>query len=432
MGNLAIVGGVKTRVNPFPASPVIGEEERRLVNEVLDTGQLSGFIAQAGDRFLGGPKVLALEALVKQHFSVEYAVTANSATAGLHMAIAAAGIGPGDEVIVTPYTMSASAAAILMANAIPVFADIDEDIFCIDPDEIEKKITPLTKAIVVVHLFGQSADMDQIMAIAKKHRLTVIEDTAQAPDAEYKGKLLGTIGDAGILSLNQHKTITSGEGGVLITNRKDIAEKARLIRNHGEVIVRDNGPESIMNTLGWNYRMTELEAAVAIGQFKQLDFLTEHRIGLAENLSEFFKQSAYKGITPPVIREDNKHVYFLYPMKFNAQKVGVRRETFVKAILAEGVPMGQGYVEPIYMEPLYQNKSAYGNRGCPFSCSLYKGSAQYGKGLCPVTERMYEFEVILLPLCRYPIQIKDLDDVKQAFEKVFSNLDELKEYEKST
>ncbi len=431
MSVLAILGGDKIRKNPFPASPVIGKEERKHVNEVLDSGKLSGFVAQLGDHFLGGPKVKALEGLFQEYFDVPYAVSANSATAGLHMAIASAGIGPGDEVIVTPYTMSASAAAILMAHAIPIFADIDEKTFCINPAEIEKKITPFTKAILVVHLFGQSADMDRIMAIAKKNKLLVIEDVAQAPGATYKKRYLGTIGDAGVFSLNQHKTITTGEGGMLVTKNKVIAEKSRLIRNHGEVIVGREGRQDIVNTLGWNYRMTELEAAVGIGQFGRLNFLTDYRIELVNRLTDRLKSHAFPGITLPYVRPENKHVYFTYAMRFNAALVGVRRETFVKAVNAEGIPLGQGYVEPIYLEPLYQKKIVYGDKGCPFTCGFYKGKPDYSKGLCPVTERLYEKEMLVTALCRYPVKKRDIDDIVRAFKKIFDHLDDLKEYEKN-
>ncbi len=428
---LALLGGPKLRTKPFSPSPVIGKEERKLVNEVLDCGKLSGFIAQPGENFLGGPKVKALETLFKEYFKVKYAVAANSATAGLHMAIAGAGIGPGDEVIVTPYTMSASAAAILMAHAIPVFADIDPETFCIDPAQIEKNITRFTKAILVVHLFGQAADMDRILAIAKKNKLIVIEDAAQAPGATYKKKFLGTIGDAGIFSLNQHKTITTGEGGVVVTNNRTIAEKSRLIRNHGEVIVGPTGVQDIVNTLGWNYRMTELEAAVGIGQFGRLNFLTDYRIELVNRLTDKLMSSAFPGIKLPYVRPENKHVYFTYAMRYNAALAGVRRETFAKAVIAEGIPLGQGYVEPLYLEPLYQKKLVYGGKGCPFTCGFYKGKTDYSKGICPVTERLYEKEMLLTAVCRYPVKKRDIDDVVHAFEKIFDHLDELKKFERN-
>lgn len=421
---LALLGGKKTRKKPFIGTAIIGKEERKRVLEVLDSGILSGFVAKAGDNFLGGKQVRELEGLIRQYFGVKHAVSVNSATAGLHTAVAACGIGPGDEVIVSPYTMSASATAILMLNAIPVFADIEEDTFCIDPKKIEKVITSKTRAIVVVHLFGHPADMDAIMKLAKEHDLRVIEDCAQAPGAMYHGKPVGSIGDAGVFSFNQHKTITCGEGGFVLTNDEELALKMQLVRNHGEVIVGDIGLEDIDNIIGYNYRMTELEAAVSIGQFKRLDFLNKHRIELAGYLTK--KLSDIKGLVLPKIEKNCKHVFFVYPIRFQEKIIGVSRDAFVKALNAEGIPFGAGYVKPIYLDPIYQRKTGYGNKGCPFTCSFYDGKVDYRKGLCPVTERMREKELMVTGVCRYPHTKRDIDDVVKAFKKVLKNLKQIK------
>ncbi|MDP8298557.1 MAG: DegT/DnrJ/EryC1/StrS family aminotransferase [Candidatus Tantalella remota] len=400
---------------------IIGEEEKKRVNDVLESGMLSGFIAKAGDNFLGGKQVRELEGLVKDYFEVKHAISVNSATAGLHAALAASGVGPGDEVIVTPYTMSASATAIVMTNAVPVFADIDENNFCLDPVSVEERISPRTKAIVVVHLFGGAADMNAIMAIAKKHDLKVIEDAAQAPGGVYRGRCVGTMGDAGVFSLNQHKTITSGEGGFVVTNNDDLALRMQLVRNHGEVIVDDLNLENIEGIIGYNYRMTELEAAVSVGQFKRLDDLNGYRIELAEYLTD--KLSRFEGLTLPDKNACDKHVYFVYPIKFDEKQIGVKRDVFVKVLLAEGIPFGAGYVRPIYMEPMYQKKIAYGPNGWPFSSV---DTASYDKGICPVCERMHFDELMLTGVCRHPHTKEDMDDVVKAFEKIFKNLEELK------
>lgn len=394
---------------------IIGKEEKRRVADVLKSGMLSGFIAKAGKSFLGGGQVNEFESLARKYFGTRHAVSVNSATAGLHAALGACGIGPGDEVIVSPYTMSASATAIIMQNAVPVFADINMSTFCIDPVEIEKHLTPRTKAIIVVHLFGRAADMRKIMSIAKRKNIRVIEDCAQAPGATYKGRLVGTLGDIGIFSLNQHKTITSGEGGLAVTNDSKLALRMQLIRNHGEVITEDMGLRDINNMVGFNYRMTELEAAVAIGQFKRLDFLNNHRIRLAEHLTK--KLSKFKGLVLPRADKKNKHVYFVYPIRVNKKIAGITRDALVKALQAEGVPCAAGYVRPIYLEPLYQKKIAYGKKGCPFLCAFYKGKTNYSKGLCPVAERMYEKELILTNVCRFPHTKRDIDGVIKAFEK---------------
>jgi perosamine synthetase len=429
MSNLALLGGPKTRTEPYPPHPVIGAEERELVAAVLDSGQLSGFIASAGEVFLGGPMVRRLEADICDYLGVKHAVAVNSATAGLHCACAALELGPGDEVIVPPYTMSASATAILMTNAIPVFADIEPDMFCIDPESIRARITPRTKAIVVVHLYGMAADMDAIMAIAREHDLKVIEDCAQSPGASYKGRRVGTIGDLGVFSFNQHKTVTTGEGGFVVTGSEAYATKAQLVRNHGEVIAEKMGYDDIVDALGWNYRITELEAAVGIGQWHKLDMLTEHRVRLAKRLESRLKSIASPALQLPPVRSGCDHVYFLYAMRFDAKAAGVSRQTFIDAMLAEGVPMGAGYVRPIYLEPAYQRLIGYGDKGCPFTCPYYEGVVDYSKGICPVCEDLYESRLVSTAICRYPLSESDVDDVANAFEKVLSALPELAAYE---
>jgi perosamine synthetase len=421
MTKLAINGGSKVRTRPFASNAVIGSEERKRVGDVLDSGILSGFVAKAGDNFLGGPQVKELERIIKGYFKIEHAVTANSATAGLHAAVAACGIGPGDEVIVPPYTMSATATAVIMANAVPVFADIEEDTFCLNPADIEKNITPRTKAIIVVHLFGGPADMDSIMSIAEKNDLYVIEDCAQAPGGIYKDRLVGTIADIGVFSLNQHKTITSGEGGFAITDDDNLAMRMRLIRNHGEVIAESMKIEDIDGIVGFNYRMTELEAAVSIGQFKRLDELNEYRIGLAEYFTK--KLDHFEFFTLPQNTRSNKHVYFVYPIKFDENIAGISRDIFAKALNAEGIPCGAGYVRPIYLEPMYQKKIAYGKKGWPFTSI---GNVNYSKGICPVCEKMHEHKLLMTGICRYPNTETDIDDAVRASEKIGNNISELK------
>ena len=215
---LALFGGNKTREKPFPRHPMIGDEEKRLVMEVLESGNLSTFRAEAGENFLGGKKIKEFETNFANYLGVKYAVSFNSATSALHAAVVAVGVKPGEEVIVPPYTFTSTATSVLMHNAIPVFADIQDDIFCIDPKAIEEKITEHTRAIIPVHLFGHSAEMDEIMSLARKYNLKVIEDCAQSAGGKYKGYNLGTIGDCGVFSFQETKAISTGEGGMLVTN----------------------------------------------------------------------------------------------------------------------------------------------------------------------------------------------------------------------
>jgi perosamine synthetase len=424
MSKLALLGGEKVRHTEFAPQQDFGDEEKRLVMEVIDSKQLSGFLASPGEKFMGGEKVKTLEGLFENYYQIKHALAVNSATAGLHAAVAALNVNPGDEILVTPYSMCASATAIVMHNAIPVFVDINEHNFNIDSRKMEQAITPQTKAIIVVHLFGYPAEMDEIMRIAKKHNLKVIEDVAQAHACSYKGKKLGTIGDIGVFSFNQNKTISTGEGGVVVTNDDELARRISLIRNHGEVVVEHYPVKTVAGIVGYNYRMTELEAAIGIVQFKKIDKLTTHRIRLAEYLTKQLEQ--FKPIiTPPQISKDSRHVYFVYPMKFNAKEAGIHRNKFAEAVRAEGLPLFAGYVRPIYLEPMYQQLLAYGDSGFPFKGPHMKKSISYPKGLAPVCERMHFEELMTTPICHFPLEEKDIDDFVTAIKKVLDHKKEL-------
>jgi len=421
---LAILGGKPVRQKTFPTHNCIGKEEMKAAIKVIRSGVLSKFLGCWDKDFYGGPKVQELEKKWAKAFNVKHAITVNSCTSGLYAACGAVGIGPGDEVIVSPYTMSASASCVLVYNAIPVFADVDEDTFCISPGAIEKVISPKTKAIVVVHIMGHTADMDGIMRLAKKYNLKVIEDCAQSPGATYKNKKVGTIGDIGIFSLNYHKTIHTGEGGIAVTGDEKLADRLKLIRNHAEAVCEDMGVTNLVNLLGFNYRMTEIESAIGIEQLKKLDRLTNPRIVLANYLTK--KLSNIKGITPPVVKSYAKHVYYIYPIKYDEKNIGISRETFVKALESEGIPFYQGYSIPLYLQPIYQKQIVYGNKGCPFTCRYYGKKISYSKGLCPVAERLYEKELMYINLCRPPLSYKDMDDIANAIKKLIRNKEQLK------
>ena len=427
MEKLAINGGKPIRKKPFPAYQVIGEEEKKAVMKVLDSGILSKYLGCWDNLFYGGPQIRAFEQEWAKYFGVKHAIAVNSCTSGLYCAVGACGIGPGDEVIVSPYTMSASATSTLIFNGIPVFADIEEDYFCLDPKSIQEKITKRTKAIIAVDIFGQPYDAEKINTIAKRHKLLVIEDCAQAPGATYKGKYAGTLGDIGIYSLNYHKHIHTGEGGVVVTNNDILADKVRLIRNHAEAVVGDKGFKDLVNMIGFNFRMNEIEAAIGRCQLKKLKSLVEKRITNANYLAQQLK--ALPGITPPTLRKDCINVYYAQCYKYNADIVGVPRDKFINAIKdeltptklreTEGVRISTGYVKPLYLEPIYQKLIGYGEKGCPFKCPFYKGKVNYKKGICPVTERMHEKELFTTDLVYASMKKNDLDDVINAFKKVY-------------
>jgi len=282
---LAINGGSKTINTKFAAYNSLGEEERLAVDRVMRSGVLSAFLGVWHKDFYGGPKVQEFEKMATKYFGVKHAITVNSWTSGLIAAVGALDIEPGDEIIVSPWTMAASATAILHWNAIPIFADIEEDTFNLDPDSVEANITPHTKAIMAVDIFGHSADMDSLRKIADKYNLKIISDTAQSPGAMYKGKYAGTLADIGGYSLNYHKHIHTGEGGIIVTNDDKLAERLQLIRNHAEVVVEAKGVEKINNMIGYNFRLGEIESAIGIEQLKKLKKFTKSRERIGNRLS---------------------------------------------------------------------------------------------------------------------------------------------------
>lgn len=346
-------------------------------------------------------------------------------------AVGAVGVEPGDEVICAPYSMSATSTAILFYGGIPVFADIDPVTFNIDPKSIEKKISPRTKAIMLVHLFGHPAAMDEIMAIAKKYNLKVIEDAAHAPAVRYKGKYVGAIGDVGGFSFNYHKHIHTGEGGLIVTQDPEIAQRCQLIRNHGENLIESMNVSDISNCIGSNYRLTEIQAAIGLVQMDLIEGYVAHRNKLAKYASS--KISKLPGITPPSIQEGCEHAFYVYAMKYDENILGVPRKKFVEAVMKElppaqiweQTPFVEAYIRPLYLNPIYQKKTAIGKKGFPFSMNP-SVNYEYHKGLCPVVERMWEKELFHCPLIREAVNESDVDDVVNALEKVVENIDELR------
>ncbi|MBI3524681.1 MAG: DegT/DnrJ/EryC1/StrS family aminotransferase [Betaproteobacteria bacterium] len=430
MTKLALLGGTPLRSTPFPAYRSIGDEEKHAVLAVLDRGILSQFLGTWSPDFFGGPEVQALESEWAAYFGCKHAVAVNSATSGLYAAVGAAGIGPGDEVIVSPYTMSASATAALAYGGIPVFADIDPETFCLDPDSIRQRISPRTRAIIAVDIFGHPAAFGEIMSIAQQHNLLVIEDAAQAPGASLNGRLAGTLAHMGVFSLNYHKTIHCGEGGVIVTDDDKFADRLRLIRNHAEAVIKAKGYQSrdeLVNLVGFNYRMTEIEAAIARQQLKKLDSLLVSRIAAAEHLTR--RLAGMPGITPPGVASGVKHGYYVFAIKYDAAAVGMPRARFADALRAEGIPIGTGYVEPLYLQPMYQEQIAFGKDGFPFTLGS-KEATNYKRGLCPIAEDMHFETVLTTDICHAGIRQDDLDDFVNAVSKVLDHRLDLKEASK--
>ena len=430
MAKLAINGGTPIRTKLFPAYNTIGKEEKQAVIKVLKSGNLSQYIGGWHHDFFGGSTVKKLEEDWSALFGTKHSITVNSNTSGLFTVMGAIGIQPGDEVIVSPYSMSASAIAPLVYGGIPVFADIDEDTLCMSTSSIEKCITPRTKAILVVHIMGHPADMDAIMLLAKKHNLRVVEDCAQAPLGKYKNQYVGSIGDVGVFSLNYHKHIHTGEGGVIVTNDSDLAFRCQMIRNHAENITAPKEVKDLTNLIGYNYRMTEIECAIGVEQLKKLPRLLAKRL---ENVA-FFDEKLEDFPALSVQKKQpagNIHCYYQYPVFFDADIAGVHRNRFVdalkaeipSAVLRETAPLiGAGYVKPLYLAPIYQQKAAW--------AFTHQANEQayinYEKGICPVTEKMHFEKLFSLEYMRPGLSRKDMQDVINAIDKIFNNMDELK------
>jgi dTDP-4-amino-4,6-dideoxygalactose transaminase len=431
--HLAIHGGKPIRQKPFPAYNTIGSEEKKAVERVLDSGVLSKYLGCWHSDFYGGPEVRGLEEEWADFFGVKHALAVNSNTSGLYCSVAAIGVEPGDEIVVPPYTMSATATAPLIFNTIPVFADIEADYFCLDAAAVEKRISPRTRALLIVDLFGLPFDLKAFKAIAQKHDLHIIEDAAQAPGAVYQTQFAGTLGDIGVFSLNYHKHIHCGEGGIVVTDSDELAERVQLVRNHGEAVVENKGTKDLRNMIGFNFRMTEIEAAIARCQLKKLNVLVEKRIENCLYLER--KLAGIPCITTPKVRKDTRHVYYVHACKFAENVAGVERDRFIEAVKAElpffelreseGVKLAGGYVKPLYLQPIFQEKTAYGSQGFPFNAPWVEDEPIYARGICPVCEALYEKELFTHEFIVPSMNKSDLDDVADAFEKVWENRNEI-------
>ncbi|MDD3654160.1 MAG: DegT/DnrJ/EryC1/StrS family aminotransferase [Desulfotomaculaceae bacterium] len=321
------------------SSPDLGTRERELINEVLDSNILSI-----------GPKIELFERMVAEYLGVKEAVAVNSGTSGLHLAVRALGIGKGDEVITSPFSFIASSNCLLFERARPVFVDIDPLTLNLDPSKIEEKITPNTKAILPVHVFGRPADMDRINEIAGKFRLAVIEDACEAIGAQYHGKMVGSASDVAVFAFYPNKQITTGEGGVIASNSSKLAELCRSMRNQG----RSNDNIWLNHCrLGYNYRMSELSAALGVAQMERIDEILARREALA--CAYHARLGGLKGITIPASEKDNKISWFVYVIHLDP---GTDRNYVMKYLRENGVD-SRPYFQPIHLQPFYRETFGY-------------------------------------------------------------------------
>lgn len=431
MSKLAINGGEPIRKNSFPRQETIGEEEKKAVMEVLDSKMLSGYRGNWIKEFWGGPQVKELEKEWSAYFGIRNSIAVNSCTSALQIACGAIDLKPDDEVIVTPWSMSCSASAPLVWGATPVFADIDKDSYCLSPKSIEEKITSKTKAIIVVDLFGQCYDFWKINDLAKKYNLYIIEDAAQAigsksiePDDNSNLGFSGTFGHIGCFSFTQGKHLTSGEGGMIVTNDNQLAFKCQLIRNHAEAVI--SAMKNMPNTsrlynlsprmFGYNMRMTEIQAAIIRCQLKKLDRFVQRRV---KNVFDIKSElSNIPAIVPSEVFPGNTHSYYVQSFKWDQNKAdGIHRDQFINAVKAElageeGRPdrplLGNGYITPLYRMPLFHKNYNWIGLDSP----IHNFS---------VVEDLWKNKLFISMYHNLSLSDQDVQDIVEAFKKVWKN-----------
>ena len=422
---LAILGGSPVIQEPLKPYRSLGTEELEAVIEVVRSNCLSGFFGSWQDGFLGGPRVRAFETAWAEKFGVQHVISVNSNTSGLCAAVGAAGVGPGDEVIVPCTTMSATAMAPLVYGGIPVFADIDEDYFCLDLENVRNNLTDKTKAIIAVNLFGQAAPLKELRNLCDQRGIILIEDNAQAPLATEQGRYCGTVGHISVFSLNRHKHVHTGEGGMCCTDDGGLAQRLQMIRNHAEAVVGEAAVDDITNMVGFNFRMTELSAAIGLVQLAHIEDHINRRKCVGDALSQGVE--GLQGLDAPQVRQGCTHVYYGWVLRYNQEILGPSRGAFVKALNAEGFPCSEGYLKPLYLLPIFQQRKAIGRHGFPFTLT----DRTYETGLCPTAERLYQKEFIMFQPCAWSLNDSTVGRLVEAIRKVFENRGALVEAERA-
>lgn len=425
MGVLAINGGEKHCKKLMKYQTSIGEEERLAVDRVMRTKQLSSYRGSYNDAFLGGVEVQAAEKEFSKKFGVKHSIAVNSCTSALQVCMGAIGIQPLDEIIVTPWSMVCSATAPMVYGGVPVFCDIERENYCLDFEDFKRKITPKTKAVIVVSLFGNPYDK-RIYEYAKARGIYVIDDCAQCIGGMGGDVYAGNRADLSCFSFTQGKTLTAGEMGMITTNDEKLAFRCQLIRNHFDSVTHDIerlgkkdlfvGHDLKTNPVGFNMRTTELSAAILREQLKKLDWITEVKIKNANYLIE--ELNKIPAIKATGARDGCKHVHYVTPFQFSEEIAGVSRNKFIDAVKAEllgeegrevegtGILIGNGYIDMIYTFPIFKNLG-------------------YAQNLCPTCEDLWANKVFTLRLTSPPLTTDDLIPVVESFWKVWENRNEL-------
>ena len=406
MPSLALFGGTPIRTRPFTAWPVYGTEEEARLLRVLRSGNWGR---------LDGSEVAEFEERFARMHGCRHAIAVVNGTVALRIALLAAGIQAEDEVIVPPYTFVATATAVLEANAIPVFADIDLRTFNLDPAAVAAAITPRTRAIIPVHFAGQPVDMDAIMALAADRNIVVLEDAAHAHGASYRGRPAGSLGHIASFSFQSSKNLTAGEGGIITTNDDALAAACRSIHNCGRV------PEGVWyehHVVSGNYRLGEFQGAVLNGQLDRLEEQTATRDRNGRRLDA--RLAPLPGLHPQLRpAECTRHSHHLFMLRIDAAEFGASRTAVLDALTAEGIPCSAGYGYSLPDQPLFRNK-AFGPYLPGVSASL-----DYSRSSCPNSDAICREQGLWLGQNLLLGPDEDVDDIARAFEKVYEYRDEL-------
>lgn len=414
MSELAILGGPKSCDFDWPSWPVWGEEEREALSSVLESGQ-----------WWYGEKVKEFECKFAEFQDAAFGVTASSGTTALEAALIAVGVGAGDEVIVPPYTFVATATAVLRVNAIPVFADIEPDTFCIDPEDVVRKVTDKTKAIIPVHLAGHVADMGRLREIAEKHDLYIVEDACHAWGSQWKGMGVGSLSHCGVFSFQVSKNICSAEGGIMLTNQEWIADKCRSFTHCGR---SKTGAWYEHYIMGSNLRLTEFQAGLLLAQLTRLENQTIKRMDSVDIIEGIIR--GVPGLK--LVRGDKRMTrrsYHFYPFRLDLEYLGITRDEFVDACQAEGIPASAGYVRPLYKNPLFLNNSD-GPENCPLSCPYYGKKVDYASVCCPVCEEVCN-DTCWLPHTTLLAGKENVLSMAHGIRKICENAGELRKWRNS-